>query len=455
MSVANTIVIIEIYDSGVRVSDGERVLADSVSCALIESETSILVGTPAEQQAHLRPRESSTSFWSRLADSSDTKYSISNAEIALHHLESVWRSANCTNENTILITPSILDKHDLGLVLGICKKLSINVAGMVCNATLAMQQPSQGCQAVYLDLLQHNIAITTILQSDSGVSLAQPSRIINYGLTTFMQNCAQAIAKKFTSETRFDPLHSADNEQQFFDKLPLWLTMLNENNSIECKLSSGGKDFSIQINDAYLETANKKLLEEIAAHLNILFHDNELIAIYCSPSCKNVYGLQEFLFRLPGCAIVQLDELDLVSQTLACRDEILTGDQIHFVNALSWHHEPEVNNLDFSTGRLSNLSNTPTHILINGHAYGIKQDIFLAKNETGKEPRIVLKEANDNLCKIFTNKLSVEVHVNNGKHVKLNQQAIESVIAAKIGDILSIPDCDTNCFFIKVISNEA
>jgi len=455
MSALHPIVIIEFYDNGVRLSDGKNILADSVSCALIESDKSILVGEPAEQQAHLRPRECSTIFWSKLAENSDTKYTISNAEIALHHLESVWNSANCTAEDTILVTPATLDKHDLGLLLGICKKLSINVAGMVCNATLAMQQASQGCQAVYLDLLQHKIAITEIVQSDTGVTLKQPSCVLNYGLLTFMQNCAKVIAKKFTSETRFDPLHSADDEQQFFDKLPLWLATLNENNSIECKLSSAGKHFSINLNNEYLETANKKLFEEIAAHLNVLFHNHELIAIYCSSSCKHVYGLQEFLYRLPGCAVVQLDELDLSSYALASSDEIITGEQVHYANALSWQDHSATRDLDFSSGRLSNLSSTPTHILINGHAYSLQQDIYIANSGINEEPRIVLENTTDSLCKIFTNKLSVEVQTFNNQTVNLNQQHIESVSAAKIGDILSIPHSKTNCQFIKVVGNEA
>ena len=144
-------------------------------------------------------------------------------------------------KSVILITPVHLDKHDLGLLLGICKKLSINVAGIVCNATLAMQQPAKDCKAVFLDLLQQQLAVTEIIQNDTGISLKQPSRILDYGLQNFIQNCAKTIAKKFIAETRFDPLHAADDEQHFFDKLPLWLASLSEKDSIECKLSSGRK----------------------------------------------------------------------------------------------------------------------------------------------------------------------------------------------------------------------
>ncbi len=260
------LVIIEFYDSGVRISDGKNTLANSVSCALIEADKTILVGEQAAQQAHLRPRESSTLFWSQLSENSDTKRVISNAEIALRHLEQLWNLANRTDQNAILITPVNLEKHDLGLLLGICKKLSINVTGIVCNATLAMQQPVEDCKAVFLDLLQKQLAVTEITQDEAGLTLKQPSHILNYGLHNLIGNSANHIAKKFIAETRFDPLYSANDEQQFFDKLPLWLADLSERNSIECRLNTGGKIFSIQIQNETLQLANRKQFDEIAAH---------------------------------------------------------------------------------------------------------------------------------------------------------------------------------------------
>ena len=97
-------VTIEFYDSGVRISDGKNILANSVSCALIESDNTILVGEQAEHQAHLRPRESSINFWGQLSENSDTKHVISNAEIAYRHLEHIWSLANYSNQDVILIT---------------------------------------------------------------------------------------------------------------------------------------------------------------------------------------------------------------------------------------------------------------------------------------------------------------------------------------------------------------
>ena len=447
------VVIIELYNSGIRIGDGKNVLIDSISCALIESNT-ILVGEQAEHQAHLRPREISTNFWDQLSKNSETKYVVSNANIALRHLEYVWNSANPSTHAVILITPITLDKHDLGLLLGICKKLSLNVVGIVCNATLAMQQRVDNCKSVFLDLLQHKLAVTELIQSDSGISLKQPSRIISYGLQSFINNCAQFIANKFISETRFDPLHSADDEQHFFDMLPLWLTMLEEHSSIECKLNTGEKHFSIKIDSESLQHANQKLFDEVAAHLNVLFHNHESIAIYCSSACKQAFGLQEFLSNLPGCAIVSLEHDSLIKQALYCSNKLISSEQVHYVNTLSWQQNTSTVVLQFNSGRLSNIASKPTHLLIDGHAHSLQKNLFIA-SDGSNEPKVIRNKGTNTLCKISAKNMNIEVRGLVDQAVSMNRTSIETVSFANIGDVLKINHFQTEYVFIKVVPDEA
>lgn len=450
MSATKSIVIIEFYDLGVRICNGEAILADSISCALIESNKAILVGKSAEQQAHLRPREISTNFWSRLAENSDTKQVISNAEIAYNHLKHVWELANCSEKDVILITPANLNKPNLGLLLGICKKLSINVTGIVCNASLAMQQRTEKCKAVFLDLLQQNIVVTEIIQSDKGVSLQQPSHNINFGLQNFTHNCAKFIADQFIAKTRFDPLHSAKNEQQFFDKLPLWLKLLCENSTIECQLSSDNNSYSVEINDQQLQTVNVKLFDEIANHLNLLFHKHNLIAIYCSASCKKAFGLHKFLATLPGCAIIQLDKTSLARYALSYENEISNGEEVHYVNTLSLRSSSKLKSLQFNTGKLANLASLPTHILVNSYAYSLEKDLFINRSNSTTEPRIMLEKNPNSLCKISINNLNAVLQVFNKQIIKLDSTHIDEFSAVKIGDVLTIEGCQTDYVFIKV-----
>ncbi len=445
---------IEFYDSGVRISDGQRILANSTSCALIESDGTIKIGIDVEQQAHLRPRECSRNFWSKLSKNSDTKFVISNTEIALHHLKYLWDSADVADKESILITPTTLDKQDLGLLLGICKKLSIKVVGIIANAVLAMQHPTNNCKAVYLDLLLRQFSIVEIIQNDIGMSLQQPNQVLNFGLTNFIQNNAQSIAGKFISDTRFDPLHSASDEQQFFDKLPIWLSELSENNSIECKLTSDDKMFSITIENEFLQTTNKLLFSEIASYLNLLFHDHDNIAIYCSSNCKQVFGLNDFLTKLPGCSIIQLDEISLAEKASQYRNEIILDEQVHYINALPWINNKTPDLLDFSPGKLSNVSSVPTHILIDGHAHSLQQGIYIENNDTQTKVIITTEKTSNSLCKIIATNLFVEVRAFDKQLIYLNDEKVENITTANISDCLNISNHSSNYFFIKVVKNE-
>jgi hypothetical protein len=452
MSATTPIVLIELYDTGVRIGDGKNILTDSISCALIESDN-ILVGEQAEHQTHLRPREISTNFWGQLSKNSETKHVVSNANIALGHLEHACKAANCSTQAIILITPITLDKQDLGLLLGICKKLSLNVVGIVCNAALAMQQRVDNCKAVFLDLLQQKLAVTELIQNDSSVSLKQPSRVIDYGLQNFITHCAKAIANKFVSETRFDPLHSSNDEQLFFDMLPIWLRMLEDNNSIECKLNTAEKHFSINIDRQYLQQANQKLYDEVAAHLNVLFHNHESIAIYCSSTCIQAFGLLEYLSDLPGCAVMPLAKDSIINHALHCRDEIISNEQIHYVNTLSWQEDAVPIALRFNAGRLSNITSKPTHLLIDGHAYSLQKSLFISSDDANTS-KVMRHEEAQALCKISADNMNIAIQVLVDNVISINNNSIERAAFANIGDVLTIKNFQTDYVFIKVVQNE-
>lgn len=454
MSAAEPIIYIDLYGSGVRVTDGTNVLADCRSFALIESDKSIIVGEQAEHLAHIRPRECSTLFWDQLTENSNTKLVISNAEIAYRHLEHVWSLAECSDQLVILITPATLNKNELGLLLGLCKKLLINVVGIVCNASLAMQQPLSECKAVYLDLQQKNLVLTELKQNEEGITLKQPSRILNYGLQNFIQNSANTISKQFVSETRFDPLHSAEHEQQFFDKLPLWLTTLNKSDTIECKLSSGEKHYSIDCDKHSLQDANKKLFDELSAHLNILFHEHNNVAIFCTESCLQAFGLQEYLSTLPGCAVIQQNSLSLSKQAMLNKHEIIKGEQVHFIKALPWHDKIDnIPTLTFSSGKLSNITSIPTHALLNGYAHSLVQDLFISCG-TDSEPKLLLEKSVDSICRVYVNKLSVAIQVYDTEVVFLNNRLLDKTSTVNINDNLEIKNHSTNIQFIKVVDHE-
>ena len=316
-----------------------------------------------------------------------------------------------------------------------------------------MSAPVKNCKTVYLDLLQHRLVITELLQNESGIELNQPSRIFNHGMQRFIDNCANTVASKFIAETRFDPFHIAKHEQQFFDKLPLWLNALKHADNVTCELSIDDKRFAVNVNKHDLQQANHPQFEEIASYLNVLFHNHDAIAIYCSSTCMQVFGLHQFLTSLPGCAIVQLDEIALAKQALHCKHEIINEEKVLYVNNLFWQNKQTKKVLTFSPGKLSNLSSTPSHFLIDGHAYDIQQAIYIASNASA-QPAITIDKTPESLCKISLNGLHVLVEAYKPQHVFINNNEVENTVNVKTGDNLCIKTSVVIGQFIKVVQHE-
>lgn len=446
---------IQLSALGLRISDAENLLASSPSYALIEADR-IQVGAIAEQQAHLRPREICTEFWQDLSGTSSTKHAVSHAEIAYKHLEAIWLEVGKSDARVIFICPANSDKNQLGLLLGICKKLEININSIVCNVALATQQKNDADTSVYLDLLQEVIVVTELSQSNSELNLNLPSRKLSFGLQDFIHNNAKNIAHKFISETRFDPLHSATYEQQFYDSLKLWLNDLKNNGTAECELSVDNKKHIVRINTDDITFANHHLFSEIANYLNVLFHQHNKLVIYCSASLRRAFGLFAFLSEMPGCVAVQLNDSDLEKHALSTTELSSPLESIHFITTLSWQHS-SINKYSYNNGSLSNIVNTPTHLLISAHAYPLDRDLFLSLSENAPDKKLIVNyELEDNsLCKISRSANDIRLEVFKQSLISLNTTEVGPVSSLKINDILSITGTDELGQLIKVVRDEA
>lgn len=449
-------IVLDLYDIGVRISDESRVIIDSEGYALIESEQSIITGEQAKQHARLRPREITTQFWGELSSHSKTKLVVSNAELAYWHLHSIWRQLPSDDHEVIIITPNTVSKQDLGLLLGICEKLSINVVGIVSNAVLALPYPLPDCKVVYLDLLQHRIALTEITFDKENIKVQQPQKIIGYGFHILINNLAKTIARKFISETRFDPMHLASDEQQFFDKLPLWLNALENTNSVECSLSNEVSKYAISLDKEYLLNANKNVFSEITNYINIFFHNHETIAIVCSPSCSQVFGLLDYLKTLPGCAIISKEKLDVAVSALQHKKSIKSdGNKIHYTTTIENRFPASSSDIKFNSGTLSRLTENPTHLLLNNQAYSLHTDLYIAKQPHRNNLHIQTIEDSDAVCKISSNGMVVEVKKLKKSVITLNGEPLNEKSLVRVGDSLYIFDGALPIIFIRVHGNEA
>ncbi len=449
-------VVIDLYDSCILISDGKRILANSAACALVESTTSILTGKAAEQQVYMRPQEISTRFWAELSARSTTKHVVSHAEIALRHMQFAWSLLDRQDHTAILAVSGTLSKQDLGLVLGICEKLPIPVLGIVNKAVLAVPGPVTNGTLVWLDVMQQCTVLTKVSQDRKKVSASRPAKVLPHGLQSLDHALAKWIAGTFIAETRFDPLQKAEDEQRFYEKLPEWLATLGSIESVGCELHSAGQGHRIQLHRKDVLAINRFIFEKIAMHLNDLFPDGK-VGIVCSPTCNQVFGLDESLKDLPGCATLNTDPTGIARQALQYQEQIGTEDtSVHYMTSLTWDRKTRSQTLETNTGSLAILSNCPTHLLVDSCAWplGQEQEVRLLKDHN--TTRLTLDPAckERGVCKISRIGLRIEIRLLKDHRVKLNGRPLTTPRPLQVGDRLDVDGHWEEVRFIKVPDHE-
>ena len=451
MTSSNTVAI-DISDSGILISNGNNILIDSPSCALINSDNSIILGHAALEQAHLRPHEISNNYWTQLSSKSNTKYSINNAEIAYRHLAFAWQQVNLINTDAILIVPNTFSKQDLGLLLGICNNLSIPVFALLSNAVLALRKRVSNCKIIYLDIMQQNIVLNEIDHDEKTVAVKQVKKTLPYGKEKLVANIANNIAKIFIHKTRFDPMHSADDEQRFFDALPQWLSQFENRSVVECTFESNSLQYKVNLSKEDIADANQLAFNEIALSLTALLPSSiNNTLIICSPNSKSVFSLIDFLNALPGCAVELLAKNSLAEQALMLKNTQLSRqNKVHYTTSIDWHTTSSFDKISFNKKSLRHLDDIPTHILFNDYAYSLAGDTFINKISNTSEASVSNTRGKKVICKITNSGYLKEITKLNATKIKLNNNYIEKNSYISIGDKLSIENNISEFRFIKV-----
>lgn len=449
-------VVIDLYDSGILISDGKRVLAQEASCAYIESDTSIHTCETAQRQACARPQDISTHFWSQLSQRSTTRHPVPHAEIALLHLQAAWARLERPAQRAILAVPGTHGRQDLGLVLGICEKLSIPVCGIVHRAVLAVPGPFPGCTLAWLDVLQQHTVLTELRHDRTGVSVPHPGALLPQGLQGLNHTLTKGIAGAFIANTRYDPLQKAEDEQRFREMLPRWLAVLESEQSVECTLRAAGQEHRIRLHRNEALEFSRGMFEALAERLGSLFRDRGALGLVCAPSCRQLFGLEAFLKGLPGCAVQANDPVDMAGQALRYAEQIATRDSsVHYTTSLAWDRDTSPQVLEVNPGSIEDLDNRPTHLLIGAQAWPLDREVCLSAHNA--EPRLSPDMACDenSLCRISRSGWLIEIQCLQDQVIRLNGEPLTVSRSVQAGDLLDIDGCPDEMRFIRIREHEA
>lgn len=344
--------VLEINDVGIRLSDGERLVADSPGHAAIDGRV-LHVGEAARARSRLDPRRCNDRFWYQLDAPLPAAMgpARSAADLAHAHLRSL--GAELLKEPLLIAAPASFSPSQLGVLLGLLHALGARAAGLVDSAVAAASTVESHRQVVYVDVQLHRFLFTVL----HGEQEHERQRVEEHkpGLAVIQDRCLSNFAEAFVRQTRFDPLHSARTEQQLFDRMPAWFAQLQRGANLVLELEVAGRTHRAGVTAESLAASLSEPLRALADSLAYISH-SQPTTVLLSDRAAAVPGLARTL-----APALSLDALATARGVLSQAARIVTdGVDLPWVTRLPRRALP-------GTTAVSNRAR-PTHVLIGSRA---------------------------------------------------------------------------------------
>jgi len=309
---------LELCDAGILVAGDEppRLLRIDEDCLespgfALPDKKALITGRAAERQARLLPRRIMNRFWDSLSTAPlDPPLPAAGnlAEVACSHLGLVWNQARRFGNALVIAVPAGFQRTQLGLLLGMAQELGIAVQGFV-SLPVAAAAPEPGVLHLHVDVHLHRFEVS-ILRAGDRLELLEASTVSEKGLEGLHKLWAQAAAAEFVRMTRFDPLHSAETEQELYRRLPAVLAALQRAPATTVAIPAGHSSYSVSLMRAMiLETARPVYDELLAAVQDAARRGaapGETTCVQLSQRVAQLPGILERLRKIPNTRIVEL-----------------------------------------------------------------------------------------------------------------------------------------------------
>ncbi|MCB1686245.1 MAG: hypothetical protein KDI31_17235, partial [Pseudomonadales bacterium] len=235
----------------------------------IAREDGLIFGEAALRLARIHPRQAHQQYLSRLSPdplAHPTRDAANLADLIYHQLREV--AALCPDDMVIAV-PGTLSTEQLGVLLGIGQEAGLKVCGFVDAAVAAVSTSRAPEQVCYLDIYLQHINITELIVNDA-VQRTRAYEIRECGLSNLLDGWVNLIADRFVRETRFDPLVTADTEQQLYNQVYDWVMDGALNADVAVEIQHADLRRKVEVPRAALEqkaaTRYARVLEALQGH---------------------------------------------------------------------------------------------------------------------------------------------------------------------------------------------
>ncbi|MEZ5500802.1 MAG: FHA domain-containing protein [Steroidobacteraceae bacterium] len=167
-----------------------------------------------------------------------------------------------SDDQYVVAVPARFDIAPLGVIPGLFAALELPEP-QLCDAA-ALSAAASGVQgaAIVLEVGLHHVA-ASLVETGAAARRLRSVTVEGIGLIRMQELWLECIAASMVRQTRFDPLHHGQLEQQLYDALPRVLERLAHGQLAQVQLSSQGRAFTARIAAADLQYAAAPLYERV------------------------------------------------------------------------------------------------------------------------------------------------------------------------------------------------
>ena len=438
--------VIELNDTSVIVHDGSGIIHESPGY-IVDTGKQAWLGKEAQKRAYLYSNQCENKFWSEIACAENNDVRQADVTLAMRHLTSIWQHVSDQINAAVLVVPGSFTKTGLGILLGLCKELSIPVRAMVHKAVLCPHQLDHVGDTAHVDIQLHHTVITPLHTLNDDHVVGDVKVLYGMGIIKLHTQVAEFIAREFINKTRLDPMHSAELEQQLYDHLPRWLQDSQHNDVVVCNFEYQDKAFELMVNSTELNNIYNEYIYDIVNAVRSVSTEQNIITCLTDTIDAQI-GFSRGAYK-HGLKVRVLDAAYFARQSFAYNEEILTADdQVYLIKQLPFTllsdplGSPVVNKQNYVK---------PDYVLFCHHAYLIKDMIMLVKNaQDHYELQHGLADADDVALTIRDNQTEVYIEPDQQCAIEVNGQLIQSYCKLSVGDCIKVPGCEYVLTLIKV-----
>ena len=212
--------VLELNDAALSLHQDGRILYQQPAVAYLDGD-SLSFGDAALKNARRHPQQANQQYLARLnADPlpNPGRQVANHADLVYRHLLELQPLAE---RPAIVAVPGFLANEQLGVLLGIANEAGFEIRAFV-DAALLMASAAHISPPTWLLDLHTTRCCLTQLHGGEELSRGVVEPLTSAGLNSCLDGWANLAADRFVQDLRFDPLHTADTEQQLYDQLHTW-----------------------------------------------------------------------------------------------------------------------------------------------------------------------------------------------------------------------------------------